>query len=141
MNRFLSTIVSLFLCLCFVGIIFYVMIGGLHIPDSDNGAAAMVFASIDGIILIGFVGLGKPIAKAIGVGMFAPITTATIGYTILATAATLLLFNVLSSFLFILVKIVLLFILLCVVIPLAVTGKNTRKDENTRPEIKKHNMN
>lgn len=141
MNRFISTIVSLFLCLCFVGIIFYVMIAGLHILDSNNGTAAMIFAFIDSLILIALVGLGKPIAKAIGVGMFAPTTIATIIYTILATAATLFLFNVLSPFLFILVKVVLLFILLCVVIPLVVIGKNSRKDEDTCPEIKKHNIN
>ena len=119
---------------------FFVMISGMNIFESDNGSTAMVFTIIDSLILIGLVGLGKPVSKAIGVGMFAPITAAAIVYTIVAMASTLLLAGCLSSFFFTLVKLVLLFIFLCVVIPLAVSGKNNKRDEDTRPEIRKHNM-
>lgn len=140
MNRLLSTIVSLLLTIFFVCIMFFVMISGMNIFESDNGSTAMVFTIIDSLILIGLVGLGKPVSKAIGVGMFAPITAAAIVYTIVAMASTLLLAGCLSSFFFTLVKLVLLFIFLCVVIPLAVSGKNNKRDEDTRPEIRKHNM-
>lgn len=139
-NRFLSTIASLFLTMFFVGIMYYVMIEGVHILDSSNAVASMVFTALDSLILIVLVGLGKPISKAIGVGTFAPVTVATVIYTILAMGATLLMFGSASAFLFTLIKLILLFIFLCVVIPLAVVGKTTKTNEDTRPEIRKHNL-
>lgn len=140
MNKFLSTIVSLVLSVFFICIMLYVMISGLNVFDSDNGGTALFFTIIDSLLLLAVVGLGKPVFKFIGIGMYAPVTVATVIYVILGMASTLLLFNSLTSFLFVLIKLVILFLFFCVAIPIAVTGKNIKRDEDTRPEIKKHNI-
>lgn len=140
MKKSLSTIASLILTVFFVCIMLFIMITGMNILDSNNGSITMFFTIIDCLILILLVGLGKPIFRFIGVVMYIPITVATVVYVIVAMSSTLLLFNCLTAFLFTAIKLVMLFVFLCVIIPLAVTGKNTNHNQDTRPEIKKHNI-
>ena len=141
MKKTVSTIASLILTCAFIGIMLFVMIVGLKVFDSDNGQAALIFTVIDFILIFLLVGLGRPFLSLFGVKLYAPICTAAILYAVFGFGATLLTFATLSFFLFTLLKLALLFLFVCIVIPLAVTGANSDKhSEDSRPEIRKHNL-
>lgn len=141
MKKSISTITSLLLSIAFIGIILFIMICGAHVFDSDNSTGAAIFTAIDSFLLLLIVGFGKPIFKTIGIGMYAPVCVVTLIYSLIAMGSTILLFESLSVFAFTAVKLIALFIFFCIIIPLSVIGSNTKRDEDTRPEVKKHNLN
>ncbi len=140
MKKSLYTIFSLFLVLAFSGLMLFIMLACLDILDFDNGIRAMVFAVIDLFALLVFVGFGRSISKGIGVGMYVPVCIATVAYIIVSFVLTFITFAIFSELAFTIIKLVLMFIFLCVIIPLIVAGINSKRNEDTRQEIKKHNI-
>ncbi len=139
MKKAVYTITSLLLCVMFVCLMLFIMLEGIHILDSSNGSRAMVFTGIDICLLLILVGLGKPISKYVGISMYVPICVATAAYMLLAFGSTFALSFVLPTLIFTIVKLVLLFIFFCIIIPLAVVGVIS-KNETEQHEIKKHNI-
>lgn len=140
MKKGLSTIASLILSVFFICVMLFIMLGVMDITEKENGTNVIIFSVIDFFILLVVVGLGKPILSKIKTGLYAPICAATIVYIAIAFGLSLGLFSVVKSMLFVALKLILIFIYFCIIIPIAVTGANSERNEECRPEIKKHNL-
>lgn len=139
MKRMLGTIVSLFITMFFMGIILYVMMEGMHLPDKETWAGIITFTIIEFIILLGVIGLGKLISRVVGTGLYAAICAMTVFYTILCTALNLILSGG-SAFVIILVNLILLFIYAAVVLPLAVKGIGSRDGDFPKDPTNPNNL-
>ena len=130
MKNTLSTIASLILSLFFSCIVFFVLFDVLHILDLNIALPAMVFTIINLLSVIDFIGFGKSLSNAIGIGMYTPICLATIAYTAIHFTLLGFLYNNDSSTTFVLFNLILLFVYFLVIIPLGVTGYNSNKNKN-----------
>ncbi len=140
MKKNLSTIVSVILSLIFVCIMLFAMLEGIDILYAKNGLAAMIFTIIDFAILITFFGFGRPISKTIGTVTYIPACIVTVIYEAIAFFTTFVYVDTITSFSFMLRKIILLFVFICIIASLVLFGLNTNKDEDKKPEVKKHNI-
>lgn len=125
MRKMLGTAVSLFVTLFFMGIIIFIMCEGMHLPDKDTWGGIITFTVIEFIILLAVIGLGKYICQYIGVGFYTPLCTMTIVYAVVGTILNLILSGS-SSFVVILINLILLFVYAMIVLPFVVKGVNTR---------------
>lgn len=141
----ISTIASFLLSVFFICIVIFLMLEVLEIQYSYIGFSALIFPIIDFLILITVIGFGKGFSKIIGIGMYAPVCTATVLYTIVNLAFNCIACDMHSFAGFVLINLVTMFVYLCVVIPIAVTGYSSgageKEGDGASNEIKYHNVN
>ena len=121
-KNILKFFLTTFLLLFYIGIVMYVFFEIRNIDKMKNFETALVFT------IIGFVMLGtriltnicKPIIK---IGFLVPMILTTIVYVVLLNAVNLYFVGMLSSGVFLLINLVLLFLYCLVSIPMFIMGK------------------
>lgn len=129
MKDLAKIVASMLLSLFFIGIIIFVLIGVFDFESSEIFANSLVMVLINFLIVIGVIGFGKPLSKLIGAGMYVPVCVVTVIYLIASFVFTFVMLGTDHEIAYTLVNLVMLFIYLCIVIPMSVAGINSNSDK------------
>lgn len=140
MKKMMTIAASILLSIFFFCIVLYLMIEVLELQDTKVGIRPFIFASIDFLIILITIGFGKNVAQIVGTAMYAPIAASTVIYSIAMLSFNCLCSDMESTAMFTLINLGLLFVYLCVVIPLVITGAGREVQQEASEPIKIHNI-
>ena len=122
-GKLITIALATFMLVFYTVIVEYVLFAVLKIDECKNFAAGMIFETI-GILLLFVIVLGNLFQREnIKTGYFVPIVICTIVYTIILDCLNFIGILSMSSVMFFLTQMILLFLFLVIVIPMYIMGK------------------
>lgn len=118
----MKKILSCFLLIFYITIIFYVFFAVLNINTLENFVPALIFEIIGFLVLAYFV-LGNMFSNSIKVGFLIPLLMITVVYTIVLDVINIACITSVGSVFFTLIHLVVLFVYCLVSIPMYLMGK------------------
>lgn len=140
MKRTMTIVASLLLSSFFFCIVLFAMLEVLKLQETSVGIRPFIFAVIDYLIILITLGFGKNLSEAVGRAMYVPIAVSTVVYSLGSLAFNCYGIDIGSTALFTLIDLIMLFVYLCIVIPLAVTGAGREEQPEVSERIKTHNL-
>ena len=111
-------IIAILLTLCFSGIMMFVLFGILSLPERTGGIARIVFSCINCLMLIALASGGNILSRVTSVATVIQLWSVTMFYTVAQFGSVFIGINIWYGNLYVLYQLIILFIYLCVALPI-----------------------